>query len=79
MSNSNKGWQPNETAWSALAGVLLLAAAVCWWRRLNDAAFVISALGLVAWFWRQRNRYRAIRIEAEQSLDREKIDDEQAE
>ncbi|GAC1385510.1 MAG: hypothetical protein NVSMB36_27880 [Escherichia coli] len=32
---------------------------------MSDGAFVASVLGIVAWFWRLRNRYRAIRIEDE--------------
>ncbi len=73
-SNSSKPSSFGDAAWLAIAAAFLLAAFIFWWRGMNDAAFVTSVLGIVAWFWRQRNRYRAIRIEAE---DANKFYDEQ--
>lgn len=51
--------------WSFVAGACLVAAIVLLFARGADAAFVVATLGLVAWFWDQRNRLRPLVIEAE--------------
>lgn len=51
--------------WSFVAGACLVAAVVLWFVRGADAAFVVATLGIVAWFWDQRNRLRPLVIEAE--------------
>jgi len=67
-----------------LAGVCILVAAFFLLRRNLDAAFVIAALGLVAWFLNYRAQMREIiaaadleesrKTEAEESC--EELDDE---
>ena len=47
-----------ERGWMAVAAVLLFAAAVLLYLRLSNAAFVVAALGLSAWFWNVRNGLR---------------------
>ncbi|HJQ35473.1 MAG TPA: hypothetical protein VJ866_25195 [Pyrinomonadaceae bacterium] len=44
-----------ERGWMAVAAVLLFAAAVLLYLKLSNAAFVVAALGLSAWFWNVRN------------------------
>jgi len=44
-----------ERGWMAVAAVLLFAAAVLLYLELSNAAFVVAALGLSAWFWNVRN------------------------
>ena len=39
-----------ERVWVAIAGILLLAAAVFLWRNNLSGAFVTATLGVVAWF-----------------------------
>ncbi len=43
-----------KQGWLAVAGLCLAAAAAFWWRGLADAAFVVAALGVVAWFFNVR-------------------------
>lgn len=46
--------------WSIVAGACLVVAALLWLFRGVDAAFVAATLGVVAWFWDQRNRFRSL-------------------
>ncbi|HSV32751.1 MAG TPA: hypothetical protein VLH87_01400 [Pyrinomonadaceae bacterium] len=48
-----------ERAFIALAGLLVITAAVFLWRENISAAFVIGALGAVAWFISYRFHLRA--------------------
>jgi len=52
--------------WSIVAGASLLLAATFLLMRRMDAAFVAATLGIVAWFWNERNRLRPHGIEAEE-------------
>ena len=57
--------------WSIVAGVcLFLAAAVLLLGRM-DAAFVVATLGVVAWFWNERNRLRPHGIEGDEGSEDE--------
>ncbi|MDT7603728.1 MAG: hypothetical protein QOF61_1725 [Acidobacteriota bacterium] len=49
--------------WSIVAGACLVAAVALWLAFGVNAAFVAATLGVLAWFWDQRNRYRATIIE----------------
>lgn len=51
--------------WSLSAGLCLLAAAVCLLLSRMEAAFVAGTLGMLAWFWNERNRLRPASIEAD--------------
>ena len=48
-----------ERAFTILAALLVIAAAVCLWRDNFSAAFVTATLGVVAWFLGFRFRLRA--------------------
>lgn len=48
-----------ERAFTSLAALLVIAAAVCLWRDYLSAAFVLATLGVVAWFLAYRFRLRA--------------------
>jgi uncharacterized protein involved in exopolysaccharide biosynthesis len=60
--------------WSVAAGVCLFIAAVFLLLGRMDAAFVVATLGVVAWFWNERNRLRPQGIE-----DGERFQDEDEE
>jgi hypothetical protein len=64
--------------WSFVAGACLVAAIVLWLVRGADAAFVAATLGVVAWFWDQRNRLRSQIIEPDDAADdpREEIEED---
>jgi hypothetical protein len=64
--------------WSFVAGACLFASAVLWLVRGADAAFVAATLGIVAWFWDQRNRLRSQIIEPDDAADeaREEIEED---
>jgi hypothetical protein len=62
--------------WSLVAGACLIIAAVFLLMSRMDAAFVAATLGVVAWFWNERNRLRPHGIEAE---DRFRDEDEEFE
>jgi hypothetical protein len=49
--------------WSVIAGACLVFAVVLWLAVGVEAAFVAATLGVVAWFWDQRNRFKATLIE----------------
>ncbi|HLL16718.1 MAG TPA: hypothetical protein VK388_16795 [Pyrinomonadaceae bacterium] len=52
--------------WSVVAGLCLLAAAALLLFGRMDSAFVVATLGVVAWFWNERNRLRPRGIEADE-------------
>ena len=52
--------------WSVVAGVCLLVAAALLLSGRMDGAFVVGTLGIVAWFWNERNRLRPRGIEADE-------------
>jgi len=52
-----------ERRWSIVAGACLIAAAALLVVARMDAAFVAATLGVVAWFWNERNRLRPADIE----------------
>lgn len=54
--------------WSIVAGACLLIAATCLLLGRMDAAFVAATLGVVAWFWNERNRLRPRGIETDERL-----------
>lgn len=62
--------------WSIVAGACLFIAAVFLLMRSMDAAFVAATLGIVAWFWNERNRLRPHGIEAEERFRDEDEDEE---
>jgi hypothetical protein len=61
--------------WSFVAGACLVVALALWLTRGTDGAFVAATLGVVAWFWDQRNRLRAIVIETEPDDAQDEDDD----
>ncbi|HKP73351.1 MAG TPA: hypothetical protein VJT82_10470 [Pyrinomonadaceae bacterium] len=69
--------------WSVAAGACLLVALGLLLSGHADAAFVAATLGVVAWFWDQRNRLRARGIESGRRFRRaaededEEIEDEE--
>jgi hypothetical protein len=54
--------------WSIVAGACLFIGAAFLLMRRMDAAFVAGTLGIVAWFWNERNRLRPHGIEAEEKF-----------
>ena len=61
--------------WSILAAMCLLVAATLLLLGRMDAAFVVATIGVVAWFWNERNRLRPPGIER----DEKKVRDEEEE
>jgi hypothetical protein len=61
--------------WSFVAGACLILALALWLTVGADGAFVAATLGVVAWFWDQRSRLRALAVEAEPD-DVQRDDDE---
>lgn len=57
--------------WSIIAGACLFVAAFVLLSGRMDAAFVVATLGVVAWFWNERNRLRPQGIEAEENFEDE--------
>ncbi|MDT7543549.1 MAG: hypothetical protein QOE33_3453 [Acidobacteriota bacterium] len=51
--------------WSFVASACLVASAALWLAFGVRPAFVAATLGVVAWFWDERNRLRPLVIEAE--------------
>lgn len=66
--------------WSFVACACLFAAIVLLFVRGADAAFVAATLGGVAWFWDQRNRFRAQIIEHDDATndERDEIEEDDA-
>ena len=54
-----------KTFWMIVAGVAILMAGVFLWRRNFDTAFVIAALGMVAWFLNYRAQMKEITAAAD--------------
>ena len=65
-----------QRRWSIVAGACLLVAAGLLFMMRMDAAFVVATLGVVAWFWNERNRLRPPGIE---SAERFRNEDEEFE
>jgi hypothetical protein len=55
-----------DARWSIVAGLCLLVAAALLPAGRMDAAFVVATLGVVAWFWNERNRLRPQGIETDE-------------
>ena len=66
-----------EKRWSIVAGACLLAAAALLLMSRVDAAFVVATLGVVAWFWNERNRLRPAGIEDEEEFQEEQEEQEE--
>ena len=54
-----------KTFWMIVAAVAIVAAGVFLWRRDFDTAFVIAALGMVAWFLNYRAQMKEITAAAD--------------
>jgi hypothetical protein len=61
--------------WGVVAGLCLLVAATLLLFGRMDAAFVVATIGVIAWFWNERNRLRPPGIER----DEKKLRDEEEE
>lgn len=46
--------------WTILAGVAMVLAGAFLWRREFDKAFVVAALGVLAWFLNYRAQMKAV-------------------
>ncbi|HEY0098668.1 MAG TPA: hypothetical protein VGB76_06905 [Pyrinomonadaceae bacterium] len=62
--------------WSIAAGVCLFIALLLLLSWRIDAAFVVATLGVVAWFWNERNRLLPHGIEARERFTDEDEEDE---
>jgi hypothetical protein len=62
--------------WSFVAGACLIIALALWLTVGADGAFVAATLGVVAWFWDQRNRLRALVIETESDESQDEGDED---
>ena len=60
-----------EKRWSIVAGACLVAAAALLVVARMDAAFVVATLGVVAWFWNERNRLLPAGIEDDEEFPEE--------
>lgn len=65
----------SQLRWSILAGVCLLAAGACLLMSRMEAAFVAGTLGVLAWFWNERNRLSPAGIEADDEFQDKEIDE----
>ena len=65
--------------WLIVAGVCILVAAYFLWRRDFDTAFVIAALGAVAWFLNYRAQLKEITTAADALENDEEINDDSEE
>jgi hypothetical protein len=65
----------SQWRWSIVAGVCLLAAGACLLVERMEAAFVAGTLGLLAWFWNERNRLSPASIEADEKFQDEEIEE----
>lgn len=63
--------------WSFVAGACVVVALALWLTVGADGAFVAATLGVVAWFWDQRNRLRALVIETEPDAAQDDEDDDE--
>ena len=62
--------------WLIVAGVCILVAAYFLWRRDFDTAFVVAALGAVAWFLNYRAQLKEITTAADALENHEEINDD---
>ena len=65
-----------DARWSIVAGLCLLVAAALLASGRMDAAFVVATLGVVAWFWNERNRLRPLGIEGDEKSSDEEEEEE---
>jgi hypothetical protein len=65
--------------WLIVAGVCIVVAAYFLWRRDFDTAFVIAALGAVAWFLNYRAQLKEITTAADALENDEEINDDSEE
>ncbi len=63
-----------KVTWNIVAVLCLFVAAALWVMSYVNGAFVVAALGVVAWFLNQRMRFKVVRGEYEAS--RLKLEDE---
>lgn len=56
-----------KAQWNIIAVLCLFVAAALWVMSYVNAAFVVAALGVVAWFLNQRTRFKVVRDEYEAS------------
>ena len=59
-----------------LAGVAIVVAGVFLWRRDFDTAFVIAALGMVAWFLNYRAQMKEVAAAAELEEEKKTYEEE---
>jgi hypothetical protein len=55
--------------WMAIAGLCIAVAAVCMFRGDFSAAFVVAAIGMIAWFLNYRGQMKAIAEAADSKTD----------
>ncbi|HJR06965.1 MAG TPA: hypothetical protein VJ842_06905 [Pyrinomonadaceae bacterium] len=60
-----------ERRWLIVAAACLVGAAALLIVARVDAAFVVATLGVVAWFWNERNRLRPAGIEDAERFEEE--------
>lgn len=63
-----------KTFWLIVAGTCIAVAAVFLWRGDFDTAFVVAALGMIAWFLNYRIQMKAIII-PEDSAQEESVEE----
>lgn len=56
-----------KAIWNIAAVLCLFVAAALWMMNYVNAAFVVAALGVVAWFLNQRTQFKVVRDEYEAS------------
>lgn len=66
----------SQHRWLIAAGVCLFLAVIALLLGRMNAAFVVATLGVVAWFWNERNRLSPAGIEAEETLEDEDEENE---
>ena len=68
-----------KTFWLIVAGACIAVAAVFLWRGEFDRAFVVAAIGMVAWFLNYRMQMKAIIAkdpDQEESIEAKDLDEE---
>ena len=63
--------------WIIISGVAMTVAAYFLWRRDLDRAFIIAAIGLVAWFLNYRMQMKAVALIAD--VERARLEDKDEE
>lgn len=66
----------SQQRWLIAAGACLFLAVIALLLGRMNAAFVVATLGVVAWFWNERNRLSPAGIEAEETLEDEDEENE---